>query len=221
MTTTIRSHFDRELARLAEQMLELGSRARRAVADGVQAFARNDVDLAREVISADAPINQLRYQIEEACYQLLAMEQPVAGDLRTIVAALVICNELERIGDHGKKLARICLRSGSDIRPMPSDDIVRMGEVVLLMFDRMLAAMAHRDAAEARAVCQVDDQVDAHYKQLFNVTLSYMLENPRMIGAGTYRIQAAHELERVGDRVTNVGERLVYAVTGELTDLNA
>jgi len=221
VTTTIRSHFDRELARLAEQMLELGSRARRAVADGVQAFARNDVDLAREVISADAPINQLRYQIEEACYQLLAMEQPVAGDLRTIVAALVICNELERIGDHGKKLARICLRSGSDIRPMPSDDIVRMGEVVLLMFDRMLAAMAHRDAAEARAVCQVDDQVDAHYKQLFNVTLSYMLENPRMIGAGTYRIQAAHELERVGDRVTNVGERLVYAVTGELTDLNA
>lgn len=220
MTTHVRSHFDRELAHLVEQILDLGSRARHGVAEGVQAFVHNDAELAREVISADATVNQLRYEIEQTCYEMLAMEQPVAGDLRAIVAALVISNEFERIGDHGKKLARLCLRFTGDPNIVPNDDIVRMSEVVLAMLDRILGAVAVRDVAEARAVCEIDDQVDAHYKQIFNVSLSYMLENPRAISPGTYHIQAAHELERVGDRVTNVAERLVYAVTGELIDMN-
>ena len=220
MTPGIRSHFDRELTHLAERLLELGSRARQNVALGAKAFVENDVDLAREVIGADASINTLRYEIEEECYVLLAVEQPVAGDLRAIVAGLVMANEFERIGDHGKKLARICIRTAADPRPIPQEGIERMTELVLDMLDRVMGALARRDVAEARAVCQADDQVDAHYKQLFNVTLSYMLENPRAIAAGTYHIQVAHELERVGDRSTNVAERLVYAVTGELVDLN-
>lgn len=220
MAHSIRTHFDQELALLAERLLELGSRARRSIEQGVKALVANDRDLAREVVAEDASINDLRYEIEERCYSMLAMEQPVASDLRVIVAGLVIANELERIADHGKKLARICVRIAVDPRPIPMDGISRMSEIVLGMFDRVLAAMANRDAAEARAVCQVDDQVDAHYKQNFNVTLSYMLENPRAISAGTHLIQAAHELERAGDRVTNVAERLLYAVTGELMDLN-
>lgn len=220
MTSGIRSHFDRELMRLAERLLELGSRARQNVALGARAFVENDVTLAHEVVSADTSINQLRYEIEEECYVLLAVEQPVAGDLRAIVAALVIANEFERIGDHGKKLARICVRTANDPRPIPLEGIERIVELVLDMLDRVMGALAGRDAAVARAVCASDDQVDAHYKQLFNVTLSYMLENPRAIAAGTYLIQVAHELERVGDRATNVAERLIYAVTGELIDLN-
>ncbi len=220
MTTHVRSHFDQELAHLSEQVLDLGSRARRGVAEGVQAFIHNDAELAREVIRADAAINQLRYEIEQDCYEILAMEQPVAGDLRAIVAALVIANELERIGDHGKKVARICLRTANDPRPIPMEGIQGIAELVLDMLDQVIGILASRDVDAARAVCKADDQVDAYYKQIFNVSLSYMLENPRAIAAGTYQIQVAHELERVGDRVTNVAERMVYAVTGELVDLN-
>lgn len=220
MTAGIRSRFDHDLAQLAEMVLDLGSRARHEVARGVQAYLENDAALAQEVIGEDKATNQLRYRIEELCYQLLAMEQPVARDLRVVVATLIIAIEFERMADHGKKLARICLRTVQEPRPLPLDDIRRLGDAVLGMFDRVLRALAEQDIAEARAVCQVDDQVDALYKQLFNVKLSYMLENPRAIGPGTYHIQVAHELERVGDRVTNVAERLVYAVTGEMIDLN-
>jgi phosphate transport system protein len=220
MTPGIRSHFDQALAQLGEQMMDLGSRARQGVELGVRAFVDNDVSLAQQVIDADKPINELRYRIEEQCYEMLAMEQPVATDLRTIVAALVIANEFERVGDHGKKMARIAIRTASDLRPIPFSGILRMAELVLAMLDRTLAALADRDADEARAICLVDDQIDAYYKQLFNVSLSYMLEDPRAISASTYQIQVAHELERVGDRATNVCERLVYAVTGELMDLN-
>lgn len=220
MISHVRSHFDRELLHLAERVMDLGSRARRSVADGIPAFVHGDAERAREVIDADAAINQLRYEIEQLCYELLAMEQPVAGDLRAIVAALVISNELERIADHGKKLARLSMRFVDDTHIVPNDDLLRMGDVVLSMLDRMLAMLANRDVDEAQAICQVDDQVDAHYKQIFNVALSYMLENSRAISPGTYHIQAAHELERIGDRVTNVAERMIYAVTGELIDLN-
>ncbi len=221
MTAGIRSHFDHELTLLGETLLDLGSRARQEVARGVQAYVQNDTDLASQVIAEDAVINQLRYRVEDSCYTLLAMEQPVARDLRVIVAGLIIATEFERMADHGKKLARICLRTSGDPRLLPADDIVRMSEVVLKMFDRVLAAMAVRDAVEARAVCEADDEVDALYKLMFNVKLSAMLENPRFISPGTYHIQVGHELERVGDRVTNVAERLVYLVTGELIDLNA
>lgn len=220
MTAGIRSRFDRELAQLAEMLLELGSRARHEVARGFQAYLQNDTELAREVIGADTAINQLRYRIEELCYQLLAMEQPVARDLRAVVAALIIAIEFERMADHGKKLARICLRTANDPRPLLADDLVRLSEAVLSMFDHVLRALANLDVEEARAVCQADDLVDGLYKQLFNVKLSYMLESPHAIGPGTYHIQVAHELERVGDRATNVAERLIYAVTGEMVDLN-
>ncbi len=221
MTPGIRHRFDQELTQLAELLLELGSRARQEVARGVQAYLDNDPELAREVVAADEPINRLRYRIEELCYQLLAMEQPVARDLRKIVAALIIAIEFERMADHGKKLARICVRTAGDPRPLPTNDIARLADAVLGMFDRVLQALAEQNVEAARAVCKEDDVVDGLYKQLFNVKLSYMLENQRAIGPGTYHIQVAHELERVGDRVTNVAERLIYAVTGEITDLNA
>ena len=179
-----------------------------------------DTDLAREVIANDLAINDLRYAIERSCYALLAQEQPVAGDMRRIVAALTMVNDLERIGDHGKRIARICLRMAGTPRPFPFGDVARLSELALAMLDRTMRALASHDVAEARAVCIDDDQVDALYKQMFNIALSHMLESSRAIAAGTYLIQVAHELERVGDRATNIAERLIYATTGELVDLN-
>jgi phosphate transport system protein len=220
MPSAVRVHFDRELAGLNESILDMGSRAYQAVAAGMRALIDNDIELAGEVIAGDLTINDLRYRIEKRCYSLLAMEQPVAGDMRAIVSALTIVNDLERIADHGKKIARICQRTRGELRPIPLGDISRMGEMALAMLDRTLRTLTTHDLAEARAVCVEDDQVDALYKQTFNVTLTYMLESQRAINAGTYLIQVAHELERVADRATNIAERVIYAATGELVDLN-
>lgn len=220
MTPLLRVHFDRELAELNEMVLSLGCLTRQAVANGLKCFVKNDVNLAAEVIAGDVAINDLRYQIERRCYAMLAMEQPVAGDMRAIVGVISIANELERIADHGKRIARICQRIAHDSRLVPLNDTQRMGEAALAMMDRALQALAQRDVAAAKAVCASDDQVDAMYKQTFNVALSYMLENPRAIGAGTYAIQVGHELERVADRATNIAERVIYIETGELIELN-
>jgi len=218
--TGTRDRFDRELAQLQERILQMGSLVRTAVARGLQALVDGDAALAREVIAADADLNRMRYEIEALCYHLLVTEQPVAGDMRMIVSAIIIVTDLERIADHGKKIARTYLRMVDDPRMAPLGDIPRLGEMALSLLDRTLRAVANRDAEEARAVCLADDQVDALYKQAFNLTISYMLENPRLIASGAHMIGVAHELERVGDRATNVAERVIYAVTGELSDLN-
>jgi phosphate transport system protein len=215
-----RSNFDRELFELREKVLQLGALARAAVACAMQALVQGDPDLARDVVAADVNINRLRFDIEAECYALLAMEQPVARDLRIISSALMVTVDLERIGDHGKKIARIYLRMLEDPRPIRIGDIPRLSEIALTMLDRALRAMARSDATEARAVCKTDDEADALYKQAFNVAISHMLENPRLIAAGTHLIQIAHELERVADRATNVAERVIYTVAGELVDLN-
>jgi len=188
---------------------------------GVQALVTGDAELAREVIDSDTAINALRYEVEQECYFLLATEQPVARDMRVIVSALIVSSDLERIGDHGKKIAQAYLRMLENPRPIPVTNIERMAAMALAMLDRALGVYATQDLGEARAVCNADDEVDAFYKQTFNVILSYMLENSRLIGSGTHLLQAAHELERVADRSTNVAERVIYSVTGELQDLNA
>lgn len=221
MGSYVRVRFDRELADLKEAVLLLGSRARQAVAASLRAFLNNDVEAAGEVISGDQAINTLRYQIEQQAYALLAREQPVAGDMRAIVAALTCVAEMERIADHGKKIARICQRTAGEPRPVPLSGISRMGEIALEMVDDALSSLVARDPEAARAVSTRDDEVDALYKQTFNVTLSYMLESTRAIAAGAQLIQVAHELERVADRATNIAERVIYAVNGELVDLNA
>jgi phosphate transport system protein len=220
MTTGTRARFDRELSQLQERILEMGSLVHTAVARGLQALVDGDADLARQVIAADADLNRMRYEIEGLCYHLLVTEQPVAGDMRLIVSAIIIVTELERIADHGKKIARTYLRMLDDPRMVPLGDIPRLGEMALNLFDRALRSVATRDVREARAVCDADDQVDALYKQAFNLTISYMLENPRQIASGAHLIGVAHELERVGDRSTNIAERVIYAVTGELIELN-
>jgi phosphate transport system protein len=218
--TLLRAHFEHELAQLNETVLVLGSNTRQAVASALRAFLENDLETGDEVIAGDQAINDLRYQVEQRCYALLAREQPVARDMRAIVTALTLVIEFERIADHGKKIARICRRIAGEPRPIPLDGICRMGEMALAMLDEAIGALAARNADAARSIPGKDDAVDALYKQTFNVILSYMLENPRAISAGTYLIQVAHELERVADRATNIAERVIYAVRGELVDLN-
>ncbi len=218
--TSTRTHFEQSLSALNEDVLRLGALARQAVARAMQALLEGDPELAREVIDGDAEINALRFAIEKQCYTLIATESPVAGDLRHVVAGLITTIDLERIGDHGKKIAGTYLRILEDPRPVSPDYVAQLGRLALGLLDRALRAYAAGDNAEAAAVCQADDQVDVLYKQTFNILLEYMLEDPRLIGAAAHLLQIAHELERVGDRATNVAERVIYAVTGELTELN-
>lgn len=220
MSPLLRAHFDMELARLNESVLDMGSRARQAVAASIRALVDNDLELAAEVVTGDMVINDLRFRIEKQCYALLVMEQPVAGDMRAIVAALSIGNELERVGDHGKRIAKMQQRQGNAPISIPLSGITRMCELSLELMDRALQSYATRDVVAAKNICKDDDEVDALYKQTFNVTLTYMLENVKAIGPGTFLIQVAHELERVADRATNIAERVIYAQTGELIDLN-
>jgi phosphate transport system protein len=221
MVHGVRARFDEQLSRLTQDVLRLGSLAREAVRRGVEALVDGDAEMAREVIASDEAINTLRLEVEQECSFLLATEQPVAGDMRVIVSALIVSSDLERIGDHGKKIAQAYLRMLQNPRPIPMMNIQRMSAMALAMVDRSLAVYASQDIDEARAICEADDDVDAFYKQTFNVILSYMIENSRLIGPGTHLLQVAHELERVADRSTNVAERVIYSVTGELKDLNA
>lgn len=220
MSPLLRAHFDQELADLTGSVLDMGSRARQAVAASIRALEDNDLDLAAEVVAGDIAIDEARHQIEKRCYALLVMEQPVASDMRNIVAALTVASELERVGDHGKRIAKLQQRQSMALDSLPMTGVLQMCELSLKMLDRSLKAYAARDVEAARQICKDDDEIDHLYKQTFNVTLSYMLENTRAIGPGTYLIQVAHELERVGDRATNIAERTIYAQTGELIELN-
>jgi phosphate transport system protein len=233
-TTGSRVHFNQELLRLHEDVLQLGALARTAVVRAMRALMHGDAELAGEVVAEDNRINDLRFQVESECYALLATEQPVASDMRRIVSLMTISNDLERIGDHAKKIAKIVvlimghpgaipqprLSRGTVLGALPWGDVQRMSDMALTMLDQALHSLVTNDVEEARAVCTGDDEVDALYKQMFSVALTYMLESPRAIAPGTYQIQVGHELERVADRATNIAERLIYAATGELLDLN-
>ena len=220
MIASVRTRFENRLTQLDESVLQLGAMAQQAVTDAMQALVEGDGELAQTVNAGDIKLNRLRFAIETECYALLVTEQPMARDMRMIVSALTGVSDLERIGDHGKRIARISLRLAEIPGPVPLADIPRLGELAISMLDRSLRAYAARDVEAARETCQADDAVDALYKQTFNVLLSYMLENHRLIGACTQLLRVAHELERVADRATNIGERVIFSVTGELTDLN-
>jgi len=163
MSPLLRAHFDMELARLNESVLDMGSRARQAVAASIRALVDNDLELAAEVVAGDMVINDLRFRIEKQCYALLVMEQPVAGDMRAIVAALSIGNELERVGDHGKRIAKMQQRQGNAPISIPLSGITRMCELSLELMDRALQSYATRDVVAAKNICKDDDEVDALY----------------------------------------------------------
>ena len=220
MTTTGRTHFARRLGRLSEMVMEMGALAQASLVRAMRALVEGDQDLAREVIAADAQINDLRLAIEQECYLLLATEQPVAGDIRAIVAALTVVGDLERIGDHAKKIARAYLRIMENPRPIPTEGVQRLADIAVVMLGRAMSAYGSHDIPAAEAVCADDDRADALYKQIFDATLTFMLADPQQIGVGTHLLQIAHELERSADRATNIAERVIYAATGALLDLN-
>jgi phosphate transport system protein len=215
-----RTAFERQLAEIQEDMLVLASMVESAIERGVQALKDRDVELARQIIADDLKINRKRYDIEEKCLELLATQQPLAGDLRTIVAVLHIIVDLERMGDYAEGIGKITLMLADEPPLKPYIDIPRMAEISTRMLAGSLEAFKNRDADRARSVCDEDDEVDGLYDQVYRELLTFMLQDPRTIQRATYLIWAAHNLERIADRVTNLCERVVYLVEGKVEELN-
>jgi len=215
-----RETFDRELQRLQDELLILGSMVERAIAESVDALKRRDFEASRRIVAQDRDINAQRFAIESDALVLIATQQPMASDLRALAAILDLASELERMGDYAKGIARINLMIGDQPLIKPLIDIPRMAERACSMLHRALDAFARRDVALARAIPAEDDEVDALYNQVYRELVTYILADPKNIDQANYLLWAAHNLERAADRVTNICERVIFTVTGELGELN-
>ena len=215
-----RTDFDRQLAEVQEDMLVMAGMVETAIERGIEALKTRNVQLARQIISDDESINRKRYDAEDKCLELIATQQPLAGDLRTIVSVLHITVDLERMGDHAEGIAKIALMLADEPPLKPYIDIPRMAEITTGMLMDSLEAFKHRDTALARAICDRDDEVDALYEQVYRELLTFMINDPRSIHRATWLLWVAHNLERIADRVTNICERVVYLVDGRIQELN-
>lgn len=217
----IRETFDRELQRLVDRVLGLGRTVEEALSDSVQALKEQDHEAARDLIARDRLINKRRYEIEADALILIARQQPMAGDLRTLSAVLDLSSELERIGDYGKGIAKINLMIGDEALMKPLIDLPTMASKASEMLDDALEAFSRQDADMAREIPSRDDEVDALYEQVYRELIALIMVEPKRIEQANYLLWVAHNLERAADRVTNICERVVFTVTGELTELDA
>ena len=209
-----RRFFDQRLRELQDQVLTMGSMVETALFRSMEALKNRDLELAQKVIDEDQMIDQKRFNIEEECIDLIVTQQPMASDMRIIVAVLNIIVDLERIGDHAEGIGRIAISIGDEPPLKPLIDLPRMTDMTGSMLRRVLEAFIHHDAEAAQGICAEDDAIDNIYDQVFRELLSFMAEDPRTITRATRLIWVAHNLERSADRVTNIAERIVYVVTG-------
>jgi len=218
--STTRSTFDRQLTGLRDDVLILGSMVDKALARSVEALKKRDLDDSQMIISDDMKINRKRFEIEEKCLLLLATQQPMASDLRVIAAAMSIITDLERMGDHAEGIAKINLMLGNEPLLKPLIDIPKMEDKSRDMLRRALDAFVAKDAEAARKLANEDDEVDALYNRVYHDLLDIMINDPGTISRATYLLWVAHNLERFADRITNICERIVFMVTGQMEEMN-
>ena len=216
MTEHIVSSFDSDLKEIGRKVIEMGGQAERLVADSVEALVRRDSDLARKVIVLDGPVDLLQREIEEKSILTIARRQPLAGDLREIVAAMRIANDLERIGDLAKNTAKRVLALTGEFHPQKLvRGVEHMSGMVMEQLKEVLDSYARREDQRAIEVWRRDGEVDVLYTSLFRELLTYMMEDPRNISLCTHLLFCAKNIERIGDHATNVAETVHYLVTGQ------
>ena len=215
-----RQDFDRNLTALQDELLLLGNMVEKAIAKSLDALRRRDLAASEEVIRHDDIIDVKRFQLEERCIDLIATQQPLAGDLRILVTVLHLAVELERMGDYAEGIAKISVMMGEEPPLKPLIDIPRMAEKASDMLRRSLEAFVNRDVVAARVVCNDDDEVDDLYDQVYQELLTFMMADPSTIKRATYLLWVAHDLERIADRTTNIAERVIYLVTGRMEEIN-
>lgn len=215
-----RTTFDTELARLKSKLLDYGAHVEEVIGEAMETLKTRDRALADAIIQNDEHLNRTRYELEEECYVLMATQGPMAHDLREILSILLIAIELERIADHAKNLAEITIYMGNEPLLKPLIDLPRMASISQTMLRGALEAFARSDPARAKEIANMDDEIDNLYKQVFRELMSYIVEDPRTVTRALNLLFAGHNLERIGDCITNIAERVIYAATGRLEELN-
>jgi phosphate transport system protein len=212
--------FERGLARLQEELLEMGSMVDKAIARAIDALKRGDTNAAGRIIREDDAIDRKRAELEEQCIEIIATQAPVARDLRMVIAVYAIAGELERVGDYAEGIAKITIMMGGAPPLKPLIDIPIMADKGRAMLRKSLDALVERNIELAKEVSASDDEVDLLYNQVYRELLSFMIEDPRTIQRATHLLWVAHDLERIADRATNIAEGAVFMVTGETAMLN-
>ena len=187
----------------------------KAIFKSIEALKERDINASQKVVDDDDVIDEKQQAIEDRCIDLIALEAPMAGDLRVLIAAMMVANELERMGDYAEGIAKISVSMGNLPPLKPLIDIPRMADKSVDMLRRSTQAFVNRDVESATAVLLADDEVDDIYEQVYRELLTYMMADPSTIQRATYLLWVAHDLERVADRTTNIAERVIYLVTGE------
>lgn len=216
-----RGFLSQGIRELQRQLAEMGEYVERSVRLAIEALRTLDAGLAEDVMTMDEVIDHQRHDTEARCLKLIATQQPVAKDLRVIMASFSIATDLERIGDHAHDIASIVLKHVPEPLLKPLIDIPRMTEVAAGMLKDSLKALVQEDAALARELCERDHIVDGLYNQVFRELLVFMMSDPKTITKATYLLMAAQHIERIADLATNIAERAIYITTGEYTELNA
>ena len=213
--------FHKQLRETKDDVLAMGSLVEKALARAIEALKKRDLALAHQIMADDARINEKRFNIEGKCIELIATQQPVATDLRTIVAILNIVTELERIGDYAEGISKIVIMIGDEPPLKPLVDIPRMAEITIEMIHEGLRSFVEADEKMAIRVISTDTAVDNLYDQVFRELLTFMMADPKTINRATRLIWVAHNLERAADRATNICERVIYTVTGKMQEIGA
>ena len=214
----LRADLDRQLNQLQQEGTSLAGIVDKATLRAIDALKTRDLAESRQVIKEDDYIDQKRYEVEERCVDLIATQQPMAGDLRNIIALMHISVELERMGDYAEGISKISLLMGANPPLKPLIDIPKMSDLATLMLRNSIDALVSRDVIKANQVLLDDDEVDALYNRVYRDLLVFMTEDPNTIERATYLLWIAHDLERIADRATNIAERVIYLVTGKIVN---
>lgn len=208
-------HFHEELSHVKVRLLTMSGEAEAALGLAVEALLERDHEKAKHVIANDRVIDAMEVEIEEQSINLLALQQPMARDLRMLTSALKIANDLERVGDHAVNIAQSAERLAASRPITPEPEIIEMARLARGMLSDSLEAFIRGDAAAGREVCRRDDKVDALHQSVFRILLTHMMEDPHMISAGMELFLVSRNLERVADLATNIGEDVVFLVEGK------
>ena len=215
MSPETHRHFHEELSRVKVRLLTMSGEAEAALRLAVEALLERNMDKALQVIGGDKVVDSMEVEVEESCIDLLALQQPMAKDLRMLVAAIKIANDLERVGDHAVNLAQSAERLAKSRPIAPEPEIIEMARLAREMLSDALEAFVRGDAASAREICIRDDKVDALNRSVFRILLTHMMEDPHIIGAALELFLVSRNLERVADLATNIAEDVVFLVEGK------
>jgi len=215
MSQDVQRHFHEELSHVKVRLLTMSGEAEAALGLAVEALLERDSEKAQRVIKGDRVVDAMEIEIEEQCVSLLALQQPMARDLRMLTSALKIANDLERVGDHAVNIAQSADRLAQSRPIAPEPELVEMARLTRLMLSDALEAFIRGDAEAGREICRRDDKVDALHRSVFRILLTHMMEDPHMISAGMELFLVSRNLERVADLATNIAEDVVFLVEGK------